>query len=261
MHFTETLHTTRLIADGAMGTELQKRGLPFNTPADGWVLSHPDEVLAVHRSYVAAGSQVVLTNTLNTNTATYDPQQVDRMNRHAAAVARQSGAAWVAGSVGPGGDATQLRALAAGGVDLIWMETQLCLADVVALIAICRAITPLPIVVSFSFHREDGRTHAGDDPRDIARTLSALDVAAIGMNCGNGLALVPIVLQLLRENTSLPLILKPNAGTPIVANTVLSYPLTATSWATEMHKMLSPAVHLIGGCCGTSPAFIRELVS
>lgn len=257
--FTNTLHTTRLIADGAMGTELQKRGLPVYTPADRWVLTHSDDVLAVHRAYVEAGSQVVLTNTLNANASTFTAEEATTINHKAVEVARQSGSAWVAGSVGPRGDETQIRALADSGVDALWLETQMNLADVERLIAICQRVTSLPIVVSFSFHRPDGLTHAGDTPQTIAETLTTPGVDALGANCGNGLDILPAILQSLRENTTLPLILKPNAGIPVVTNDVITYPLTAASWAAKMREILLPDVHLVGGCCGTTPAYIREL--
>jgi len=260
MSFTKALQTSRLLADGAMASELQKRGLPLYTAADQWSLSHPDKVLAVHHSYVAAGCDIVLTNSLTANSTTYTPEEATAINRAAAALARQSGATWVAGSMGPGADDTQATALAEGGVDVFWLETQLSLAQVLESIAACRrANATLPIIVTFSFHQLTAITHAGETVAEIVKTLTESGVSALGANCGNGFIRLKTILSQFSENTGLPLVLKPNAGIPIIENQQLKYEASPQEWVEHLFSLLIGQVCVIGGCCGTTPEHLSTL--
>ena len=144
-----------LLADGAMGTLLQAYGLPVGTRADGWVEEHPATVAALHEGYVAEGSQLVLTNTLNAHEGNFSAERVAALNRAAVALARRSGVRWVAGSLGPGAGAAQAQALAEAGVDIFWIETQLSIPQALATVAACQQSGALPIVVTFSFHRPE----------------------------------------------------------------------------------------------------------
>lgn len=257
MSFSETLRTRRLLADGAIGTELQKRGLPLYTSADEWSLTHPDEVLAVHRAYVAAGCDIVLTNSMTANATTHTPEDAIAINRAAVALARQSGASWVAGSMGPGADELQATALAEAGVDFFWLETQLGIAPVLDSIAACRrAHATLPIVVTFSFHQPTAITRSGESAIEIAKSLAESEISAIGVNCGNGLLHLESVLTDFAENTTLPLIIKPNAGIPILDEQHLNYQVSPQEWVESLRLFLTPRIHIVGGCCGTTPAHL-----
>jgi 5-methyltetrahydrofolate--homocysteine methyltransferase len=260
MSFTHALQTRRLLADGAMASELQKRGLPLYTAADQWSLAHPEEVLAVHQAYVAAGCDIVLTNTLTANATTYTPEDATAINRAAVALARQSGATWVAGSMGPGADDSQATALAEAGVDLFWLETQLSLAQVLDSIAACRrANATLPIIVTFSFHQPTAITHAGESVAEIGKTLTKCGVSALGANCGNGFIHLETVLSQFSANTTLPLVLKPNAGIPIPENHELKYETSPQEWAEHLCSLMIPQVSIIGGCCGTTSAHLTTI--
>ncbi|HEX8683493.1 MAG TPA: homocysteine S-methyltransferase family protein [Ardenticatenaceae bacterium] len=248
-----------ILADGAMGTMLQEAGLSVGTAAYTWTASHPDDVLAVHAAYIAVGSHLVLTNTLNAHPPLVSTEEAVALNRAAVALARQSGARWVAGSLGPGAEAAQARALAAAGVDLFWIETQLSLEEALRAVVACQQVGSAPIVVTFSFHRDDGRTHAGETAAKVASTLEQYGVAAIGLNCGNALAGARQRLREMAEACSLPLVIKPNAGLPRRAGDHWVYDLSPDEWANQIVDALVPQVRLVGGCCGTTPAHILAL--
>jgi 5-methyltetrahydrofolate--homocysteine methyltransferase len=241
-----------ILADGAMGTMLQQRGLPPGEWSARWSLSHPEQVSAVHRAYVAAGSEVVLTNSFGAHERAFSAAEVAAINAAAVRLARDSGARWVAGSLGPGAGMSQVTALASAGVDLFWLETQLGRRQAVDTIATCRASAPgIPIIVTFSFHRADGRTQLGEEISHVAAAMETVGVAAVGLNCGNGLAGVCGVVEALAGATSLPLVVKPNAGLP--------HPTEASAWAAELRAALIPQVRLLGGCCGATPDHLATL--
>jgi 5-methyltetrahydrofolate--homocysteine methyltransferase len=231
-----------LLADGAMGTMLQQVGLPPGTPSAPWTLTHPGLVAAVHAAYVAVGCELLLTNTLNTEAAA--------LNEAAVRLARQSGARWVAGSLGPGAGASQVDALLRAGVDLLWLETQLSLEESLRSVALCQAASDLPRVVTFSFHREDGLTHAGEHAAEVARALEAAGASVVGLNCGAGLRGIAARLAEMSSACALPLALKPNAGLPA---------LDERQWASALVALLTPRVRLLGGCCGSTPAALAML--
>lgn len=260
MFFSKALRERRLLADGAMATELQKRGLPLHNPADPWVLTHPDAVLAVHQSYVAAGCELLLTNSMNANASAYPVEEAIAMNRAAVGIARQSGARWVAGSMGPGADEIQATALAEAGVDLFWLETQLTLTGVLDSITACRQVAPTtPILVTFSFHQPTTVTHTGETIAEIATSLSDKGIVAIGVNCGNGFMNLDRVVEEFMIHTSLPLVLKPNAGIPVIENDHLIYTLSPHDWHTHLTSLITPQIRIIGGCCGTTPAHLEHV--
>jgi 5-methyltetrahydrofolate--homocysteine methyltransferase len=260
MSFTQAFQTRRLLADGAMASELQKRGLPLHIAADQWSLSHPQAVMAVHQAYVAAGCDIILTNTLTANATTYGSDPATAINRAAVGIARQSGAMWVAGSMGPGADDTQALALAGAGVDVFWLETQLSLPQVVDSIAACRrASITIPIIVTFSFHQPTAITHTGETVSELAKILTDLHVCAIGANCGNGFIHLDTVVKELTQNSTLPVVLKPNAGIPEVEGQQVIYNLPPSAWVKPLTALLSPQVCIVGGCCGTTPAHLTML--
>jgi methionine synthase I (cobalamin-dependent) len=238
---------------------LQQAGLPPGTASATWTASHPDEVQAVHAAYVAAGSQIVLTNTLNAHPSLVPAEEAFTLNRATVALARQSGTRWVAGSLGPGAEATQARALADAGIDLFWIETQLSLEEALQTVAACQQVGSAPIIVTFSFHRDDGRTQAGETAAEVASTLEQCGVTAVGLNCGNALADARQRLREMADACSLPLVLKPNAGLPRQAGDHWVYDLSPDEWVGEIVEALVPQVRLVGGCCGTTPAHILAL--
>ncbi len=165
----------------------------------------------------------------------------------------------MAGSLGPGGDEGQARALAEARVDLFWIETQMSLAEALQSVAACQRVSALPIVVTFSFHRRDGRTQAGETAQQVAQALAAAGVAALGLNCGDGLTGAAERLDELASACTLPLVLKPNAGLPHLQADGWQYDLGPEAWATQVLAASGPRVRLLGGCCGSTPAHLRIL--
>lgn len=276
------LRAAPLITDGAWGTQLQSLGLPSGACPDAWNIEQPELVEQVARAYVAAGSQVILTNTFRANRialATHGvSHSVEAINRAGARISRQAaeGSALVFASLGPcgkllmAGDVTeaeirsafeqQAHALAAGGVAALLIET---MADVTeALLALEAArTTGLPVIVSMVFDSgaECDRTMMGVTPEQAARELAAAGASVIGANCGQGADAYLAICRRLRAATSLPLWLKPNAGTPEMTADTPQYPTSPAGFAQSAAALVNAGASFIGGCCGTSPDFIRAL--
>ncbi len=275
-----------IIADGGMGTMLMAAGLLFGDPPERWNVL-PDRqthVRAVHRGYLDAGAQIILTNSFGGNPfrlKLHDLQnQVFELNHAAAALARAEAAeAVVAGSIGPSGElfeplgsltyaaavdgfAAQAAGLAAGGVDVLWIETMSDLAEVRAAIEGAQRAAPgLPIVATMTFDTR-GFTMMGVSPADAAGALSALGLAALGANCGNGTAEIEGVIHGLRQSgVALPLVAKSNAGIPQIVDGRAVYSGTPNVMAEYARRVRALGATIIGACCGSTPAHIRAMVA
>lgn len=277
-----------LIADGAMGTNLQPRGLPVGTPSDVWNLENPSAVTQLHQEFIAAGSDILLTNTFGSKSLQLSQvgleDRVRAVNLQAVylakAVARPSGA-FVAGSIGPTGQlfqpfgsltqeaaekafTEQVQSLVEGGVDLLVVETQFDLAEAQTALRAVRTITDLPLVCSFSFDRGT-RTMMGVRPQQVAALVEDLDVDMVGINCGQGLEQNLVALQELRVSTKLPLWFKPNAGLPSTDEQDRTiYTIIPQAMAGHVKEWLAVGVNVVGGCCGTTPdhlAMIRSEIT
>lgn len=268
-----------VLADGAWGTELQKRGLGVGDCPDEWNLSHPDAVADVARSYCAAGARVILTNTFRANPISLAAHGLAHraadINRAGVALSRSaSPSAVVFASVGPSGkllasgDVTeeqlfaaflaQAEALASGGAGALLLETFSELEE--ALIALRAAKTAgLPVIVSFAFDsgKNKDRTMTGITPERAATALAEAGADAVGANCGVGIEQLAAVCARMRAVTRLPLWMKPNAGLPAIANGVIDYRTTAEEFASLIPLLRDAGATFLGGCCGTTPEFIR----
>jgi methionine synthase I (cobalamin-dependent) len=271
------------ITDGAWGTEFQKLGLPLGQSPDLWNLTRPAAVEAVARSYVEAGSRVILTNTFRGNTVALaghaDAQQVYELNRRGAALSKQAagGRAYVFASMGPTGkvlaaseiDAqtvtdsfrVQAEALAAGGAQALLFET---FSDVEEARLAVRAARPtgLPIIVSFAFDsgKNKDRTMTGVNPETAARAMAEERVDAVGANCGAGPEFFPAICRRLKEASDLPVWIKPNAGMPTIEAGQAVYTMQPDVFASQLSALVVAGASFVGGCCGTNPAFIQALV-
>jgi 5-methyltetrahydrofolate--homocysteine methyltransferase len=272
-----------LIADGATGTTLQSRGLALGRSAEAWVLEMPERILELHRDFIDAGAEIVLTCSFGaTPLRLRSSGLADRageINRRAAELARQAVGereVYVAGSMGPTGEmlkpygdldeagavaaySVQAAALAEGGVDLLVLETHFDLAEAAAAVKGAREATSLPIVCSFSYDRGT-RTMMGVSSAQAGRQLDGLGVDAIGINCGRSLDESLRDLAELRESTDRPLWFKPNAGMPTLdAQGRAVYEISPREMAEALAKALESDVAVLGGCCGTSPAHLRQI--
>ncbi len=271
-----------IILDGGMGTQLQARGLAPGERPELFGLVHPDVIEEIHRNYIAAGSRVIYSNTFGANghklvgtgkTVAEVIGENVRTARHAAENSGVSGVR-VALDIGPIGELVEplgtlsfedayelfremVVAGAEAGADLVIFETLTDLYEVKAAVLAAKEHTKLPIWVTMTFE-QNGRTFLGAAVPSVAVTLDALGVAALGVNCSLGpVELLPIVDELM-EWTDLPIIVKPNAGLPDPRTG--AYEMTAEDFGREMAAFARGAL-IMGGCCGTTPEFIRALTA
>lgn len=266
-----------MILDGAMGTMLQQRGLQPGDIPELVSLTHPEWVRNIHTAYVQAGSQVVYANTFGINSRKlagtgYTVPQVVKAAIRCAREAAQ-GKALVALDMGPVGElleplgtltfedayalfAEVARAGEEAGADLAVIETMTDLYEAKAALLAVKEQTSLPAFVTMSFD-ETGRTFTGCTVTSMARTLEGLGADAIGLNCSLGPGQLLPVLRMLCSSTRLPVIAKPNAGLPDPVDG--HYDLPPEEFAKAMKDMVAAGASIVGGCCGTSPAYIRAL--
>ena len=271
-----------LIADGATGTMLMAAGLPPGTPPELWNAEQPAQIVRLHRSYVDAGSELILTNTFGGNRTKLSKAGLDgralELNRAGAALAREAAGdgAYVAGDIGPTGDlmaplgalthedavavfAEQASTLTKGGVDLIWIESMMALEEARAAIMGARSATKLPILCSLAFGT-GGRTIMGLEASKAAAELWPLGLTAIGANCGQGPDTTGDVLRQMSDALpGVPLIAKPNAGLPRTVDTQVVYDMAPSDFAERMFKLISLGARIVGSCCGSTPAHISAL--
>jgi 5-methyltetrahydrofolate--homocysteine methyltransferase len=268
-----------ILLDGAMGTLLQDEGSPAASPPDEFNLSDPDAVRAAHGAYVAAGADIILTNTFGATRRRLAPYRLasraEEINRAGVALAREAagGKAWVAGDVGPLGEFLeplgtltfdeayrefyrQARSLAAEGVDLIALETMSDLREAKAAVVAARAAFDGPILAFMTFN-EDGRADTGTPPEVAAVTLAAAGADAVGANCSFGArGMVPII-RAMAASVDVPVCAKPNAGLPRFESGRAVYrekPARFASWAA---RLVAAGAAVVGGCCGTTPEHVR----
>ena len=267
-----------LIFDGAMGTMMQEAGLagPGVVP-DLLNLTHPDEICAIHRQYVEAGAQVITSNTFGANRRKLaGAASVAEVFAAAAACARAAGARYVAGDIGPTGallapmgelsfdDAYELfaeQAIAAqeAGCDLLVIETVADLREAKAAVLACKENSTLPVFVTMTFE-EDGRTFLGTKPEVAACVLSSLGAHAVGANCSLGPDQMAPIVKALASTCRVPLMIQPNAGLPRIQDGKTVFDVTPADFAAAMEEIYDLGAVVVGGCCGTDPRFIAELV-
>ena len=265
-----------LLLDGAMGTVLQERGLPPGGQPELLNLSDPERIAGVHRDYVDAGSRVVYANTFGANARKLrkSGKSVGEVISAGIDIAKRAaqGRAAVALDIGPLGellepmgtlsfeDAYELFremavAGAEAGADLAVIETMTDLYETKAALLAVKENTALPVFVTMSFD-ETGRTFTGCTVASMARTLEGLGADAVGLNCSTGPDRMLPLLRELSENTRLPIIAKPNAGLPDPVTG--RYDMSPDAFAEALRPCLD-CVSIVGGCCGTSPEYIRKL--
>ena len=283
MDFRTFLKENIVRLDGGMGTLLQAEGLAAGEYPERWNLTHPDTVTAIHRAYYEAGSHVVSANTFGANSLHFDPAELESVVAAAVANARAAQAqaavehpTYVALDVGPTGrllkplgdldfeDAVKVFAATVKlgvkyGVDLILIETMNDCYETKAAVLAAKENSDLPILVSNAYG-EDGKLMTGASPAAMVAMLEGLGVDAIGANCSLGPAGLQGVVRQLLDTATVPVLLKPNAGLPRVEGGRTVYDVSAWEFAEDMCGMVEGGVRVIGGCCGTTPEYIRELV-
>lgn len=272
------------VTDGAWGTQLQSLGLPAGHCPELWNVDNPSAVQKVAESYVQAGSDVILTNTFGANKFILSQHgAAGRVKELASAGAKISrlaadkGGAKVFGSIGPTGKivmmqdvpeeeltaafAEQAAALADGGVDAIVLETFNELQEAIVALRAIKKTVRLPVVVSLTFASGPDKTSTmmGDTPETLAKQAGANGTDAVGANCGVGPDNYVKVAAMLRTACDLPIWIKANAGLPVVSDGKTTFPMSPGQFAAVVPELLKAGANFIGGCCGTSPEFIRSV--
>lgn len=283
MNIRERLGKELLFLDGGMGTLLQAEGLAPGELPETWNIEHPEKVEAIHRRYYEAGSDVVLANTFGANVCKFhdDRYTVEEVIRAGIANAKRAGEqigkeTYVALDMGPTGkllkpmgdldfdDAYEAFAEAIRygekyGADLIHIETMSDTYEVKAAILAAKENSSLPVFVTMIFD-ERGKLLTGGDVPSVVAMLEGLRVDALGLNCGLGPKQMLPILNDLRRYTSLPIIVKPNAGLPKQKNGETYYDVEPDEFARIMQEVVKEGACVIGGCCGTTPEHIKKLV-
>ncbi|MGO5210478.1 homocysteine S-methyltransferase family protein [Parafannyhessea sp. LCP21S3_E6] len=270
-----------LLFDGAMGTQLQERGLAAGEVPELLCLTNPQQITQIHQAYVQAGSEVVTTNTFGASAPKLgDAATVEEVFSAAVACAKASGARYVAADIGPTGSllepmgtlpfddayelfAQQVRAADAAGADLFIIETMADLAEAKAAVLAAKECSDLPIFCTMTFD-EDGRTFLGTTPEVAAKTLSSLGANVVGINCSLGPKDVAPLVRRMLPWSSVPVMAQANAGLPHVEDGVTLYDIKPAEYCEAVRDMLDAGVTVIGGCCGTTPDYIageRDLLA
>ena len=276
-----------VVADGAMGTMLMANGLEFGDPPEVWNLEHPEVIRRVQRAYADAGAQILLTNTFGGNRLRLElhgrADRVDELNRTAAILARVEANAAdhpviVAGDIGPSGQimtaiggtltpeiardvfAEQSRALAAGGVDVFWIETMSDLSETVAAIQGAKDASPdTPVIATMSFDTR-GHTMMGVTPEQAAAALLEAGASAVGGNCGNGPdELVPVIERMRAAYPDAILVAKGNVGQPQLVGLTAQYDTSPETMADFAVLFREAGANVIGACCGSTPLHLRAM--
>ncbi len=275
-----------LVSDGAMGTFLHAKGLEGGECPESWCVSHPQAVKEIAEAYVAAGSDLVETNSFGASSFKLKSYQmadkVREFNFAAANLARQAmaGKGFVAASVGPtghivideGGDTTpeqlyeafkqQVVALAEGGADAICIETMSSIAEAEQAIKAAKENTKLPVICTFAFEpgAKGFRTMMGTKPDRAAKAAVAAGADIVGANCGNGIRnMIEITRQMRAAVPETPILVHANAGPPIMEDGKTVFKETPEFMASYVPELVEAGANIIGGCCGTTPAHITAI--
>ena len=285
MNLLERLSTETILADGAMGTMLHSRGVSFDKCFDELNITNPAAVAEVHREYIEAGAQIILTNTFGANRFKLSRHGLDKqtseINKAGVELAKRVVAAsfkdvLVAGDIGPLGVriapfgrvqpeqaraafAEQITALCEAGADLIVIETMTDLYEIQEAIKAAKQNCMLPVIASVTFTRDD-RTLLGDDPTKVARTLNEAGADVIGVNCSGGPAqLLRILKQMHQAVPGGKFWVKPNAGWPEQVGGRIMYPADPDYFGDYALSFREAGACIVGGCCGTTPQHIASM--
>lgn len=275
--FLNLIQASPLFLDGATGSNLMKAGKPAGVCPERWILDHPEVLTRLQQSYVESGSQVVIAPTFTANRYYLREHgledQVPGLNAELVRLSRRAaGAAFVAGDMTTLGRpdmayeelleiyTEQAAALRGAGVDLYLIETMMGLEETMAALEACRMVSDLPVICSFSV-TGDGMLYFGGSVYDAAPQLEEFGADAVGVNCSAGPDQMEAVVRGLVSCLNVAVMAKPNAGMPVMDDRgVAHYPMQPAEFAMHMKTLYDAGARLLGGCCGTEPAHIAELV-
>lgn len=287
-NFLEKLQQGILISDGAMGTNLQAKGLSIGEVPEKWNITHPNQVKEVHQSFINAGSDIVLTNTFGGNRVKLnragEADQVKELNSAAVKLAKEvadPAGVFVAASIGPTGEFMEplgtvsyetmveifsepIEVVVSAGVDLIIVETMTDLSEAKAAIYAAKKVSDLPIAATMSFDKtgQGYRTIMGIDPKTAARGLREAGADLIGANCGNVdmKAMYELMSEMIDSvDDESFFIAQTNAGIPQLIDGKTVFPDSPEEMAKDVTALVEMGVNVIGGCCGTTAEHIRQI--
>lgn len=282
MNFKDFLKSNTVCFDGGMGTLLQQRGLKPGEYPEHWNISRADVITDIHKQYFDAGSNVVSTNTFGANSLKFSDAELEEIISSAVANAKAAkeqthscAPKFIALDIGPTGKllkplgdfdfedavsvfAKTVRLGVKYGVDLIIIETVNDCYETKAALVAAKENSDIPVIVSNAYG-EDVKLMTGATPAAMVAMLEGMGADAIGANCSFGPEqLVPVAEQLL-ENASVPVLLQPNAGLPQIVNGQTVFDVSADSFADSVAALVKKGVRIVGGCCGTTPEYIKAL--
>ena len=282
MNFREYLKNNIVYLDGGMGTLLQNKGLKVGEKPENWNISHPEIIIDIHKSYYDAGSNVVCTNTFGANSLKFSDEELEEIIKAAldnAKKAREQSKTkadkYIALDIGPTGkllkpfgdldfeDAVSIFAKTVkigvkNGADLVLIETMNDSFETKAALLAVKENCSLPVIVSNAYG-EDGKLMTGATPSAMVALLEGMGVDALGANCSLGPKKLFNVARELVENASVPVMLKPNAGLPKVENGQTVFDVSPKEFAEDLEEIVKKGVRIVGGCCGTTSEYIKEL--
>lgn len=281
MKILDYLKENLIILDGGMGTLLQSAGLPAGTLPESWNITHPEVIQKIHRDYFAAGSNVVSTNTFGANLLKFSGDELEEVISTAVANAKSAregfgGERFIALDIGPTGkllkpygdldfeDAVSIFAETVKlgvkyGVDLIFIETMNDSYETKAALLAAKENSDLPVFVSNAYG-SDSRLMTGASPAAMVTMLEGMGADAIGANCSLGPRQLVSVAEELLEYATVPVLLKPNAGLPEIRNGKTVYDVTPEEFGLDVAALVNKGVRICGGCCGTTPEYIKAIV-
>lgn len=280
MNIRECIKNNILIFDGAMGTMLQRKGLNIGEGTEKFNITHSEIVKSIHREYIEAGAKVITTNTFGANeirlkNTPYSVEEIICSAINIAKEAMKGRRGFVALDIGPIGRKIgeneeidfnraknifkrQIKEGIKYGIDLVIIETMTDLYEMKSAILGVKEVCDIPIFATMAFSKE-GRTYGGCLPETMALQLEKLGVDGIGVNCTEEGKNLEDIVRRISENTTLPVIVMPNAGTPKVIKGKLEYDITKEEFSKGIKKLINNGASIVGGCCGTTPEFIKEL--
>lgn len=285
--FYELTKKSKLILDGATGSNLQKRGMSVGVCPEEWILGNSSVLCDLQKEYIQAGTNILYAPTFSGNRIKLEEygleNRIRQMNHDLVAISKRAvaeehaeGSVWIAGDITMTGKQVepvgampfedlveiykeQIQYLAEAGVDLLVVETMMSLQECRAAVIAAKETTDLPVLVTLTFN-EDGRTLFGTNPSTAALVLTALGVDAVGVNCSTGPDKMVDLIREMRQYTNLPLIAKPNAGLPQMVDGETVYDMEAEEFARNMLLLAEEGADILGGCCGTTPDHIGQMV-
>ena len=275
-----------LYLDGATGSNLVKAGMPSGVCPEQWILEHQDVMLQLQKDYVQAGTNILYAPTFTANRVKLAEYHLEKnmtsMIRDLVAISKKAAESTPGHPVYVAGDLTmtgeqlkpmgkmeletlidiykeQILCLVDAGADLLVVETMMSLAETRAALIAAKEVCDLPVIATLTFEA-DGRTLFGTDAKAAAIVLESLGASAIGANCSTGPAQMESIISEMVSHTRIPVIAKPNAGLPFLdENGTTCYNMEAEEFAEEMEVLVNAGATILGGCCGTTPEFIRQI--